>query len=789
MIGAALVVAAVLQAQGGPSPSHSGRDGRLEVRPPRIEADATVDGRLDEAAWQRAAVLTGFSQFTPQDGIPAADSTVVRVWYSPTAIYFGIRAYQPPGTVRATLADRDKISNDDNVQLLIGTFHDRRQATVLMVNPLGVQADGIIVERGTVSGGGFTGQVAAREAPDLSPDYVFQSKGRLTDFGYEVEIRVPFKSLKYQAVDVQSWDINVVRQVQYTGYEDSWAPARRASASFLGQGGTLAGLTEIRRGLVVDLTPEATQRTEGAPAPATAPGRWDYNAKNPALGATARWGITNNLTLNATANPDFSQVEADATPAVLDPRRAISFAEKRPFFLDGLEQFAVPNNLIYTRAVVQPLGAVKLAGKAAGNDLAVLLAEDAASASTSRADHPLFAVLRMQHDLGRQSRIGMAYTDRTDGPNWNRVLDVDGRLVWNTINAFQYQLAGSMTKQAGVQFNGPLWDLRYNRNGRNLAIRTTFTGIGDQFATKAGFLSRTGEVHLTFNPRYTWYFPRGSTVEQFSVDVVPLDLLWNYRNWMHSGDARDKKLHFTFQGQMRGGWSASAAIFLESFGYDPGFYGSRYRIEVPRTGSLTAKDTIAFTGMPRIYNRDWVFSVTSPKLEYITFNLTGIVGQDENFAEWAQADIGYLTGSAEIRPTDQLRITQSLSYTDYWRRTDGTRVTRVLIPRTKVEYQITRDLFVRVIGEYASNYQDALRDETRTNGPLLVKSGTKWVKTVRTTTNALRGDVLISYRPTPGTVFYAGYDAQLTEPRAFAFDAVNRTNDAFFLKLSYLFRY
>ena len=160
MIGAALVVAAVLQAQGGPSPSHSGRDGRLEVRPPRIEADATIDGRLDEAAWQRAAVLTGFSQFTPQDGIPAADSTIVRVWYSPTAIYFGIRAYQPPGTVRATLADRDKISNDDNVQILIGTFHDRRQATVLMVNPFGVQADGILVEKGTLGGG-----VAGRAQP------------------------------------------------------------------------------------------------------------------------------------------------------------------------------------------------------------------------------------------------------------------------------------------------------------------------------------------------------------------------------------------------------------------------------------------------------------------------------------------------------------------------------------------------------------------------------------------------------------------------------------------------
>ena len=244
-----------------------------------------------------------------------------------------------------------------------------------------------------------------------------------------------------------------------------------------------------------------------------------------------------------------------------------------------------------------------------------------------------------------------------------------------------------------------------------------------------------------------------------------------------------------FRSQLRGGWSTSAAIYLESFGYDPGFYGARYRIEVPRAGSTTAKDTVAFKGVPRIYNRDWVFSIASPKLEYVTFNLTGILGQDENFSEWAQADIAYLSGSAEVRPTDQLRITQSLSYTDYFRRTDGTRVTRVLIPRTKVEYQITRDLFVRVIGEYASNYTDALRDVSRTEGPLLVKSGTKWVKTTRTTSNAVRADVLISYRPTPGTVFYAGYDAQMTEPRAFGFDELNRTNDAFFLKLSYLFRY
>ena len=527
MIVGALVVVALLQGPSAVQPVHRGRDRQLDVRPPRVEADITVDGKLDEPVWQRASLLSGFSQFTPQDGIAAADSTQVRVWYSPTAIYFGIRAFQPAGTVRATLADRDKISNDDNIQILLGTFNDRRQATVLMVNPLGVQADGILVEKGTLGGGGFTGTLAARESPDLSPDYVFQSKGRLTDFGYEVEIQIPFKSLKYQSTDVQSWDINIVRQVQYTGYEDSWAPARRAAASFLGQGGSLGGLRDLRRGVVIDLTPEATQRTEGAPntpvpVPATQ-GTWRYIGKTPALGVTVRWGITNNLTLNGTVNPDFSQVEADATPAVLDPRRAISFPEKRPFFLDGIEQLSVPNNLVYTRAVVQPLGAVKLSGKVAGVNLAFLTAQDVASASASRADHPFFNILRMQHDLGASSRIGMAYTDRIDGDNWNRVLDVDGRWVWKTINSIQYQAAGSRTKQAGVESNGPLWDVRFARAGQNLSIRSTFSGNSDQFFTKSGFLSRNGEVHASLAPRYTWFLPRGSKVEQFSVDVLLFD--------------------------------------------------------------------------------------------------------------------------------------------------------------------------------------------------------------------------------------------------------------------------
>ncbi len=770
-----------------PGPVYRGREKELSVRPPHVEADIVVDGVLNEPVWASAAVLTGFSQFTPQDDVPAADTTQVLVWYSPTAIHFGIRAYQPAGTVRATLVDRDKISNDDHIQLLLGTFNDRRQAIVLMVSPLGVQADGNLVERGTVHGGGFTstGQ-AAREAPDLSPDFVYTSKGTVTPYGYEVEVRVPFKSLKYQAADVQTWDINVVRQVHYRGYEYSWSPAKRGAASFLAQGGSLEGITRIRRGLVMDVTPEATQRTQGLPA-AGAPGEWSYTGKRPDLGGNVRWGITNNITLNGSINPDFSQVEADATPVQLDPRQAISFPEKRPFFLDGSEQFSVPNGLVYSRRITQPVAAVKVAGKSGANGLAILSAVDSRNGSASQHDNPVYNIVRLQRDLGAQSRIGMAYTDKVDGNRWNRVLDVDGRAVWNRVHAVQYQLAGSMNSVAGASVAGPLWDLRYNRSGKAFSARASFKGISDRFITQSGFISRTGQVQQNVGARFTRFGPAGARLEQYALDLM-VDGLWDYRNWLDRGDARDKKFHVNLQSQWRGGWTASTSLLLESFGYDPGFYGNRYRVLAPRTGG--GFDTLAFTGTPRLPNRDFVVSLGSPKLKYATFSGTLIYGQDENFPEWSAANIWYASLSAEFRPTDQLRITPTYVLSDYWRTSNNTRVQRNQLPRVRVEYQVTRDLFVRVIGEYSSTFTDSLRDDGRTNGRLLVRNGAGvWVPTVRTTSNNVRGDFLVSYRPTPGTVFYAGYSALMREPRAFEFTDLNRTSDAFFVKASYLFRY
>ncbi|HST07579.1 MAG TPA: DUF5916 domain-containing protein [Gemmatimonadaceae bacterium] len=755
---------------------YSGRANETRVSIPRIEADVVVNGVLDEPVWQQAAVLTGFSEFAPQDGIPAADSTQVLVWYSPTAVYFGIRAFESHGEPHATLADRDKIASDDNVQILLGTFHDHRQAYVFGVNPFGVQMDGTIVEQGQALTGGWTPTLSGRVAPDLSQDFVFSSKGRLTDYGYEVEIRIPLKSIKFQSGDVQTWDMNVVRQVQHSGREDSWAPAKRSNTSFLAQSGTLDQLTGLSRGLVLDINPSLTQKMTGGPGA----GGWGYDRGSPQLGGRVQWGITNTLTLNAAVNPDFAEVESDAGQFVIDPRQALFFPEKRPFFLEGLDAFSTPHNLIYTRRIAQPDAALKLTGKVAGTGLGVLSAADDRSLSPTGTDRAFYNVFRALRDLGGKSRIGVAYTDRVVGADYNRVADVDGRIVFGDVYSASFQGAGSFDRAGGVTHNAPLWEGIFSRNGKELGLRYVFTGIDENFRARSGFISRSGIVHAAVDHRVTHFGERGAFLETLTGDFV-LDDQWQYSHFMHGGDAQDKKAHLSGSAGLRGGWNVGAGYYLETFGFDQGLYSS-YAIAAPNG------QTLPFVGRPRITNHDYVLTLVTPQWAQFSGSLLYVGGQDENFFEWAQADIDLIQAAMNFRPSDRARIEGTFDYQDYWRRSDHTLVGRNMIPRVKLEYQITRAIFMRVVGEYDLSQTDDLRDETRTNYPLLIDGQLA----TATRSRSLHGDYLFSYQPTPGTVLFLGYGSQAdSEPdptQRFNWQPLRRSSDYFFAKASYLFR-
>ncbi|MFL5459350.1 MAG: DUF5916 domain-containing protein [Gemmatimonadales bacterium] len=765
-----------------PPAVYSGRAGQIEVRVPRLEADLSIDGKLAEAVWGESAVLTGFSQFSPTDGVPAADSTQVLVWYSPTAIHFGVRAFEPHGAVHATLADRDKISADDNIQILLSTFNDSRQALVFAVNPLGVQSDGALVETGSVSGNGFNSAVVKREQADLSPDYVFESKGRVTEYGYEIEIRIPFKSIRFQPKQEQIWGINVVRLVQHSGREDSWTPAKRASASFLRQSGKLVGLTDLRRGVVLDFTPSLTSRTTGADGT----NGWNYTGGSPELGGTVRWGLTNNLTLNGTANPDFSQIESDAQQFVFDPRNELFFQEKRPFFLEAIEQFATPNNLIYTRRIVQPVVAAKLTGKAFGTDLALLSAVDDPPGSPTASDHPVYNLLRIQRDVGSQSRLGVVYTDKIVGGDYNRVAGVDTRLVMGEIYSAQLQVAGSRTRVGGVTETGPLWSSRLARNGRTFGARYTFSGVADDFRAASGFIQRAGIVHANLDHSITAYGKQGSWFESFTGDVA-LDGTWEYQKFVNGQGIQDKKLHFNTNTRFGGGWQFGASVLTESFGYPADLY-SDYALEVPAgAGGL---DTIPFTGQPTIPNLDYVLSLDSPEFSHFSGNIFFLWGHDENFYEWASANITWLDLVLDWRPTDQLRVNGEYHLQFVGRRTDGSTVSVWRSPRVKIEYQLSRPIFLRVVGEYTAERRDSLRDESRTNAPILVfdPATNLYTRTRPFGHRSFRGDFLFSYQPTPGTVLFAGYGSTLRDPTEMGQSTLQRAEDGFFLKLSYLFQ-
>ena len=775
------IAAPAAAAAAAPSPT--------QVSIPRVaDAEDVVDGRLDEPVWARAAVLRDFSQYLPNDNRPADDSTEVLVWYSATAIYFGIRAYQDSASVRATLADRDKITGDDYVEILLDTFNDRRQALVFGVNPLGVQADGTLRDAARQTINFISSAVTGAYTLDLSPDYVFESKGRQTAWGYEVELRIPFKTLRYQAREPQDWGVNIIRVVQATGHQHTWTRVLQTDASFLGQGGTLTGLTDLRRGLVLDVTPEVTSTLTGAQQP----GGWHYGGGDPRVGATARWGVTANLTLNGTVRPDFSQVESDVPQIQFDPRQSLYYPEKRPFFLDGLEMFASPFQLIYTRQLVDPAGAAKLTGKVGGTSVAFLSGVDGSDASATGTDHPVMNALRLKQDLGGKSALGLVYTDRVDGPAFNRVAAVDGRLVLGDAYALTFQGGGSATRDSGPTSYAPIWYAALVRSGRRLSFNLSASGIGDDFRASSGFISRPGVAQVAFSPTYTVAGAPGSWLESFAGNIYTAGTWDDYRLFSRGDPPDTRQFHVNTGFTLKGGWQVGASVLFESFGYPNQLYASYWveRVTPAAGGGPPVVDTVPFTGQARIGNLDYGVNLQTPRFQSFSLSAYLLLGHDENFYEWASGRIIVGTLDLSWRPTEQLRTELIYDHQQIVRRDGGSTVALTRVPRLKLEYQLSRPIFLRLVGQYTATQVDALRDDSRTGGAILVRdpaTGT-FTRSAPSAGNAFRVDWLFSYHPTPGTVVYAGYGSSLDDPAAFRFRNLARVGDGFFVKLSYLYR-
>ncbi|MHB0949479.1 MAG: carbohydrate binding family 9 domain-containing protein [Gemmatimonadaceae bacterium] len=775
LAGLLLQVAVAQPAVPSRPPVYNGRAGEVTVPAVRLDTSATIDGVLDEAAWSRAALLTGFSLYAPVDQRPAPDSTEVRVWYSADALYIGVRAFEPHGEVRATLADRDKVSSDDNVEIHLDTFDDRKRAFVLIVNPLGVQADGTKNE----AGGFIPGANVGPGQTDLSADFSWQSRGRLVPGGYEVELRIPFSSLRYPRKATQPWGFQVVRKVQHSGYEQTWTPARKASASFIAQAGRLAGLTAMRHGQVIELNPELTSTTLGTPCCGTSGDRWDYGSRAQ-LGGNVRWALGSNFVLNGTVRPDFSQVEADATQVAADQRFALFYPERRPFFVEGSDQFNVPNTLVYTRRILQPQVAAKVTGTIGRSEVALLTAVDDRS-TTRDGSRPLVNVVRLSRSVGAQSTLGMLYSGRTSGARLNHVGGADARLVFGRLYFAQFQAVGSVTRANGAARTAPMWEAVVDRTGRQFGFHYNLTGIGNGFETDNGFVPRTGYVQPNMANRLTVYGKPGGVFERYNV-FSTVTGIWRYGDFFRGRSMLENRMSVNNQFTFRGGWNVNVNPALSSYAFDPAAYARTW------SPGLSGGPPAAFVPPGRTSAVVSGFSVSTPQFRRGSASVGANIGNDVDFLEASRVRRRDYNATLVLRPSDRLRAEARYVSTTFTRRRDGGEVLAARIPRLKVEYQIARPVFVRVVSQYESTRRAALLD-WRTGEVLLVGGDAATATpSVARSANALRTDWLFSYRPSPGAVFFAGYGNTLAEPEALAFRDLRRVNDAFFVKMSYVFR-
>lgn len=754
--------------------TYHARNGATDVRMSAPDTSSVViDGILDEPVWRTAQLLTGFSLYQPVDQRAAPDSTEVLVWYSTTAIYFGIRAFEPHGVVRATLADRDRVGNDDNVELHLDTFGERRRAFVFIVNPLGIQADGTKSE-----GGGFIpGSNVMPGQNDLSPDFQWQSRGHVTEWGYEVEIRIPFSSLRFPSAETQRWGVQFSRKVQHSGYDETWTPVKRGAASFIAQEGWLSGMTGLTHGVDVTLNPELTNTVAGRVCCGAALRNWSYES-TPRVGGNIRAGLGSNFVLNGTIRPDFSQVEADATQVAADPRFALFYAERRPFFVEGSDQFNVPNTLVYTRRIVQPDAALKLTGRIGRSNISLLSALDveAARSSDGRA---LVNVLRLTRDFREQSQAGLVYSERLSDGRVNRLAGVDVRHVFGRLYYAQAQLAGSVSRAAGGQSIGTLWEAVLDRTGRAFGFHYNVIGIRPEFRADNGFVARTGYVQSGFSNRLALFGTPGRLFERYTV-FSSTSALWRYRDFFSARSLLEGKASLSNMVTLRGGWSVGLTPSLNTYTFDP----SAFNTLAFDNGTLAPS---AFVPARKLTSVSGSLSASTPQFRKFAASVGFTSASDVDFLETSRVRRTAYNASLDLRPTSRLRVNATYASNEFVRQRDGGSSFSTRIPRLKAEYQLARPLFVRVISQYEANRREALRDYR--NGQLLLlrqPDGSFAPSTVQGS-NFLRTDWLVSYRPKPGTVFFAGYGGTMTEPEALAFASLRRVSDGFFVKASWLF--
>jgi hypothetical protein len=667
--------------------------------------------------------------------------------------------FDDPQKVRARMSRREDIYDDDQVEVMLDTFHDRRRAYAFQTTPLGVQWDAIWSEasREEVSGNW-----------DTSFDTVWDSRGKVTARGYVVWIAIPFKSLRFPASELQQWGIILYRGIIRNNEDAFWPHISYKIQGRMGQAATLNGLEGISPGRSLELIPYGVMRGFRALDPRT-----PYFQKAVAqgqFGMDAKFVIHDHFVVDMTANPDFSQVESEDPQITVNQRFRVYFPEKRPFFLENEDYFRTPIDLFFTRNIGDPSAGIRLTGKQGPYSVGLMATDDRSPGLLALNNNPLsgtrsyFTIARATRDIFKESNVGVIYTnwEYPAANQFNRIGGLDTRLKFNANWTLEGQAVVSSSQFGSAYYAGPADKLDLKRDGLHFSYEAIYDDISRGFVTVPGFVNRTDiryagqEADYRFRPKQGWVVDWGPTlINRYVFDHNNLRLDTDYTPYL------------AIQGR--------GQTFIYLFPYEE----TRER--------LRPVDFSALAQNQDYHEHSSGASVMTSYFLKVTVGASYHWGDGVNFVPpagmapfLARLDMGSATFI--VRPVKPLKIENTYLFERL--RTIGTNhgIFNDHILRSKWNWQFTPQLSLRMILQY--------------NALLANTPGTRGLYTILPTSRQFNADFLITYLVHPGTAIYVGYNSDLqnldVRPGVGVFNTTRGyINDSrqFFVKVSYQFRF
>jgi hypothetical protein len=703
-----------------------------------VETPLKVDGILDEDVWRQALVIPADIEVEPGENVPAPVKTEVLLACGPKHFYIAFKAHDPdPSKIRARYTDRDKMWDDDWVAVVLDTFNDGRRAFDFGCNPLGVQGDSV-----ETTGGGESG----------AWDAIWDSAGRITPDGYIVEMAIPYSSLRFQeSGENQIWGFDAVRSYpRGVRHHIGSYPRDRGNNCYLCQALKISGFAgaDPGRNLEFDPTLAATyaQTRDGFPD-----GPFIQRDSRVDPGITVRWSPTPNTALNATVNPDFSQVEADAVQLNINKRFALFYPEKRPFFMEGADYFDTPIPIVYTRTLADPSWGVKGTGKLGRGTVGAFAVQDTVtnlvipgslySQETQLPGGSLGSVLRYRLDLGTSSTLGFMATSREGREYSNRVFGVDAALRFSKEDVLYLNAYGSRTKyprttaegfgQRKGAFDGGAFDVMYQHETRNWETYVHYLEYGTGFRADLGYVPQVGYSFFDVGVLRTWY--SGDAGHWFNE----IKVWWGYELTRDSQRERQREVYGSFveyQGPKQS--HLFATLYIGKLGYaGKPFDGNTFSA----SGNFFPTGNLQL-GLGLFYGDDIDYSGIRQARRY-------------RLSPWLLWFCGR-----------HFRLTLNHYFERLW--VEEGRLYRAHLSEARAVYQFTARAFLRVILQRA-DYRFA---------PAL------YPYPVDPTYRDLTSQILYSYKINPQTALYIGYsDTYLGDPRK----GLVQTDRALFVKVGY----